>query len=203
VVSASTRRWLAGRSLVAKVKGQDTKRVALAAAAVVVAVVLVGWLVLRDGGDPGPPHPLAEQQGGGKTLQVVSASDLLQALAGVGYPVYWAGLRPDVEYEVTRFEDGQTFVRYLPEDEEPGTKHPYLTVGSYARPNAVASVKALGKEGGLALRLPGGGVGFAEGVKATSVYLAFPGVGTQIEVYDPQPGQALQLVRSGVISPVG
>lgn len=200
-MSASTRRWLAGQRLVAKVKGQDTKRVALAVA--VVAVALIGWLVLRDD-DSGSPHSLAEQQGGGKTFEVVGASGLLQALAGVGYPVYWAGLRPDVEYEVTRFEDGRTFVRYLPEGEEPGTKHPYLTVGSYARPNAVSSVKALWMgAGGSQLRLPGGGVGFAEGADATSVYLAFPGVGTQIEVYEPDPGHALQLVRSGVIAPVG
>jgi hypothetical protein len=202
-VGSAKRRWPAGHRLAAKVKGQDKKRVVLAAVAAVVGIVLLSWLLLRDGGDPGPPHPLAEQQSGGKTLEVVGASDLLRALAGVGYPVYWAGLRADVEYEVTRFEDGRTFIRYLPEGEEPGTKHPYLTIGSYARPNAVSSVKALGNDGGLALRLPGGGVGFAEGVKATSVYLAFPGVGTQIEVYDPQPGQALQLVRSSVISPVG
>jgi hypothetical protein len=152
----------------------------------------------------GASRPVAGQPGAGKTLEVVSASRLLQALTGVGYPVYWVGPRPATEYEVTRFEDGRTFIRYLPEGEPAGSDRPYLTVGSYARPDAVASLEALRKQpGGRRLRLAGGGVGFVQRPRATSVYLAFPGVGTQIEVYDPSPGIALRLVRFGVVAPVG
>src|SRR6266516_1507118 len=156
-----TRRWPAGHRLAVKVKGQDTKRVGLAAAALVVGIALLGWLLLHDGGESDSPHPLAERPSGAKTLELVDASHLLQALAGVGYPVYWAGLRPGVEYEVTRLDDGRTFIRYLPEGEQAGVKRPYLTVGSYARANAVGSVRALHSQpGGRQLRLPGGGVGF-------------------------------------------
>ena len=203
-MSASTRRWPAGHRLAAKVKGQDGKRVAPATAAAVVVIALLAWLLLRGSDDSGSPRPLAEQPSAGKTLEVVSASNLLPALTGVGYPVYWVGLRPATEYEVTRFEDGRTFIRYLPAGEHAGSNRPYLTVGSYARPDAVAGLEALWKEpGGRQLRFPGGGVGFAQRPRATNVYLAFPGVGTQIEVYDPAPGIALRLARAGVVAPVG
>ena len=39
--------------------------------------------------------------------------------------------------------------------------------------------------------------------KAGDVYLAYAESDLQIEVYDPVPGRALRLVRSGAIRPVG
>jgi hypothetical protein len=35
------------------------------------------------------------------------------------------------------------------------------------------------------------------------VYVAYPGTGIQVEVYDPAPGAALRLVSSQRIVPVG
>jgi hypothetical protein len=48
----------------------------------------------------------------------------------------------------------------------------------------------------------GGGFAFADEKRPTSVYLAFPDLDLQIEVYDPKPGRAQQLVASGQIAPV-
>jgi hypothetical protein len=36
-----------------------------------------------------------------------------------------------------------------------------------------------------------------------SVYVAYPNVPTQVEVYDPHPGRAAALVRSGIVAPIG
>ena len=36
-----------------------------------------------------------------------------------------------------------------------------------------------------------------------SVYLAYPDSDLELEVYDPAPGRAMELIRSGAIRPVG
>ncbi|HET8815540.1 MAG TPA: hypothetical protein VFM51_11380 [Solirubrobacterales bacterium] len=183
--------------------GGGSERVRITAViAVALAVGLLIWLLLIKGDDsssepdPGPSGPQA--------AQVVPESELLTALEGVGYPVYWAGPRAGVEYEVSRPEEGRTFVRYLPEGESPETERPFLTVGSYQQPDALARIEELGqKPGAVLVKIAGEGAAYSEGPNATNAYLAFPGVDTQVEVFDPQAGQALRLIRSGAIVPVG
>ena len=47
-----------------------------------------------------------------------------------------------------------------------------------------------------------GGVALVDKKHPTSVYVAYPHVNLQIEVYDPNPGRAQQLLESGQIAPV-
>ena len=170
--------------------------------AIALAVGLLAWLLLiKNDGDSSPSPETSAPAG--KTVEVVSESGLLPAMKGVGYPVYWAGPRVGVEYEVQRLPEGRTYVRYLPEGEKAGSEKQFLTIGSYEQPDALASIRELGqKSGAILIKIAGGGSAYAEGPKATSAYLAFPGVNTQIEVFDPQGGEALSLVRSGAIVPV-
>jgi hypothetical protein len=171
--------------------------------AVALAVGLLVWL-LAIRGDDDSGSPATTTSSSSKAVEVVAESDLLGALKGVGYPVYWAGPRLGVEYEVSRPEEGRTYIRYLPKGEEAGSGRPFLTVGSYQQPDALASIRELGqKPGAVLIEVLGGGAAYAEGPEATSAYLAFPGVGTQVEVFDPKGGAALQLIRSGAIVPVG
>lgn len=140
---------------------------------------------------------------GSNAATVVPESGLLKAMKGVGYPVYWAGPRLGVEYEVSRQED-RVFVRYLPKGEEAESERKFLTVGSYKDSKALAGVRESGqKQGAILVKIKGGGTAYAEGTDATSAYMAFPGVDTQVEVFDPKPGEALRLIRSGAIVPVG
>jgi hypothetical protein len=171
---------------------------------VAIAAALVIWLIASSGGgDSSSSTTTTEEAAPAKTVKVVPESGLLQALRGVGYPVYWAGPRLGVEYEVERLP-GRTYVRYLPKGEEPESKKPFLTVGSYEEPGALASTRKLGQEpGAILVKIAGGGSAYAEGPQATSAYMAFPGVAVQIEVYDPHAGKALSLIRSGAIVPVG
>jgi hypothetical protein len=128
----------------------------------------------------------------------------LGALKGTGYPIYWAGPRVEVEYEVSRPSQDRTFIRYLPKGEEAETEKQFLTVGSYQQSGALARIKELGqKPGAVLVRAPRGGATYAESPEATSAYLAFPGVDTQIEVFDPKGGEALKLILTGAIVPVG
>ncbi|MGN6217100.1 MAG: hypothetical protein ACTHN7_09125 [Solirubrobacterales bacterium] len=181
----------------------DTRIYGLAGlAAIVVAVLLVA--LLTSGSDSsGSSATTEEQTASANSVRVVPESQLLSAMQGVGYPVYWAGPRLGVEYEVSRWE-GRAYVRYLPKGEEAESKRPFLTVGSYEDPNALADIRESGqKPGAILVKVEGGGTAYAEGTKATSAYMAFPGIPTQIEVFDPKPGEALQLIRSGTIVPVG
>lgn len=176
------------------------------AAAGIAAALLVGLIVLlllvRDGDSDDDPAS-AGQATSSKSVTVVPESELLDAMTGVGYPVYWAGPQPGVEYEVSRLE-GRTYVRYLPEGEEAESERPFLTIGSYEEPGALATIREEGQRPGAVLvRLDGGGAAYAESADATNAYLAFPGIGIQIEVFDPTGGRALSLIRSGAIVPVG
>jgi len=169
--------------------------------AIALAAGLLVWLLFVKGDDdssaPEQTTPAAQE------VKVVPESGLLAAMKGVGYPVYWAGPRVGVEYEVSRPEAGRTYVRYLPKGEEAGSERQFLTVGSYEQADALAAIRKLGqKPGAILTQIAGGGAAYAEGPQATSAYLAFPGVDTQVEVFDPQGGEALRLIRSGAIVPV-
>lgn len=169
--------------------------------AVALAAGLLVWLLLIKGDDSS--SELEVTQSGPQAAQVVSESELLEAMEGVGYPVYWAGPRAGVEYEVSRPEEGRAYIRYLPEGEEPESETPFLTVGSYQQPDALASIRELGrKPGAVLVEIDGGGAAYSEAATATNAYLAFPGIDTQIEVFDPRAGEALRLIRSGAIVPV-
>src|SRR3954451_17117852 len=175
-----------------------------AAVAVAVAVGLLVWLqLIKGGGDDSAPED-NQTSSQPAAVSVVSESELLSALKGTGYPIYWAGPRAEVAYEVSRPAQDRTFIRYLPKGEEAESKRAFLTVGSYQQPGALARIRELGQEPGAVLvQTAGGGSAYAEDPGATSAYLAFPGVDTQIEVFDPEAGQALDLIRSGAIVPVG
>jgi hypothetical protein len=167
----------------------------------VVGFVLI--LLLSSGDDDSGSDETETTQAAAPAVQIVSESELLGAMKGVGYPVYWAGPRLGVKYEVSRPEEGRAFVRYLPKGEEAETENPFLTVASYQQPDALASIRELGqKQGAVLVNIVGGGAAYTKDPKATSAYLAFPGVETQVEVYDPKPGKALDLIRSGAIVPI-
>lgn len=181
-------------------QGSERVRVTAVIAVALVAALLV-WLLVKDDGSDSESESSAATTA---AVKVVPEDELLEALGGVGYPVYWAGARLGVEYEVSRAEEGRTYVRYLPEGEEAGSEQPFLTVGSYQQPGALARIRELGQEpGAILVKIAGGGVAYAAGPEATNAYMAFPGVGTQVEVFDPRTGRALRLIRSGAVVPVG
>ncbi len=176
---------------------------ASAVVAVALAAGLLVWLLfIKGGGDDPSPSPEATAPAA-QEVAVVPESALLVAMKGAGYPVYWAGPRVGVRYEVSRLEEGRTYVRYLPKGVEAGSERQFLTVGSYEQEDAIDSIRELGqKPGAILTQIAGGGTAYAESPQATSAYLAFPGVNTQIEVFDPQGGEAMRLIRSGAIVPV-
>jgi hypothetical protein len=169
---------------------------------VALAVGFVVWLLFirgDDSEDAGGSSPVVE-----KRVDVVPAADVLDVLAGVGYPVYWVGERPNVRYEVTRISDGRAYVRYLPEGVGGGSDQPFLTVGSYRKEDALGVIEELAeKPGAERFELDDGGLGVSPREAATSVYLAYPGVDVQVEVFHPDTSEVRELVESGAVAPVG
>lgn len=134
-----------------------------------------------------------------------ATADRLKALQDeLGHPVYWAGAASDRTYELTRTKDGRVFIRYLPSGAHVGDRNAdYLSVGTYPQKDAFGVLKQTVAKNGLStLKLTGGGLAYVDKDQPTSVYAAYPGSDLQIEVYDPSPARARQLVTSGTIAPV-
>jgi len=172
-------------------------RTRLAGSIASVALVLVAVVLAIVGGDDGggeAPPGVAHIVGVGE----------LEALEGeLGHPVYWAGLRPRYELEVREESEGSVYLRYLPAGAEAGDpRQDLLTVGTYLVAAAQGAVRRAAAAAHAPVRhLNQGGIAFdnSEG----SVYLAYPGSDLQVEVYSPQPGEAMALIRSGAIEAVG
>lgn len=134
---------------------------------------------------------------------VAATPDMLNAVATVlGRPVYWAGSKSGVTYELTQTPDGRVYVRYLPKGVEVGSSQAYLTVATYPLTGAYATTSSAAAQPG-ATKIPvDGGVAFYTKARPTSVYLAFKGTDEQIEVFDPSAGELHKLVAAGSIQPV-
>jgi hypothetical protein len=95
-------------------------------------------------------------------------------------------------------------VRYLPSDAEVGDPKPsYLTIATYPLENGYARVVAASKRRGAeSEELQNGGLALVNPDRPSSVYLAYPRGKYQVEVYDPSPDRARDLVFSGAVQPI-
>jgi hypothetical protein len=168
--------------------------------AVGLAVAFLVWLLLS--GDDGADTP--ETSGGAGASRALSAAELLAAVRSAERPVYWAGPRTGVRYELTLTPTGRAFVRYLPEDVEAGDPRPdFLTVATYPLADPLAAVRRTASRPGMrSERLPGGGLVVTARGGSTSAFFAERGSNAQVEVYAPTPGEALGLVLGDVVQRV-
>lgn len=164
----------------------------------ILAIALGAWLALRGGEGSNESSTPTE-------AEVVSVDALQEAVGGPGTPVYWAGEQADTELELSQPEAGRTYIRYLTDDAEAGDPRPdFLTVGTYANEDPVGTLKRQGQDpGGVLGKAPGNATVYFDRTDPSSIYLAYPGVEAQIEVFDPDFKRALELVNSGQIIPVG
>jgi hypothetical protein len=195
--SSSGRRPTAGRDKTSSLRSLARRPEARLGAVVVLALAagVIVWLVAR-GNDDASRNPTS--------ARAVSAQQLAAVQASVRHPVYWAGAKPGFTYELTQTTDGRIYVRYLPSGVSIGANKPkYLTIGTYPLKNALASVRAIAKRLRVTpMKLKGGGIAVQDTEHPTSVYFAAPGLDYQVEVYEPSPARALDLVRSGKLRPV-
>jgi hypothetical protein len=170
--------------------------IGIAVSAVLVLVALV--LAMRDGGGGDAPSAAG-------TPRLVDVGDLTALEGSLGHEVYWAGERAPDRLELVEEADGSLYLRYLPPGVEAGDPRPgFLTVGTYSVVDAVGALRRAAAQAGSTLEQAADGASIlVNPTSEGSVYLAYPGSDIQIEVYDPAPGRALELIRSGAIGPVG
>ena len=146
----------------------------------------------------GRVQPVVEKTAGG--VSAVSAAGLRSLAVGLGHPLYWLGDRPGTRLELTQTATGKVFVRYLPKSVSIGAPQPYLTVGTYPFPNALAALRRVARTtGGETFALAGGGLAVVDAEYPKSIHIAYPGSPYQVEVFDPSPAEARALVTGGEV----
>jgi hypothetical protein len=174
--------------------------------ALALAIAFIVWLVVRGNDSSSTPNTTKTATTSTKPVRTFGpvAANLatLRALAR-RQPLYWAGRKPNVRYELTRTTDGKFFIRYLPKGVRVGAKRSYLIVATYPVKDAYKAVQTAAKESGaVTFRIARGGLAVYNRSAQTNVYFAYPGSKYQVEVFDPNPARAHQLVRSGAIRPI-
>lgn len=191
-----------------EVYGRDWLRIGAVVAIAAVVGFLVWLFVIRDdeGGDTsGKPGQVVTTEVQPFGPAIAGASEIEDAAAQVSHPLYWATDGQEGEVELTLTTDGRAFVRYLTGGAKPGDKNAdFLTVATYNVDNAEAALEEVGgREGRSTFEVPGGGLAVANSAEPERIYFTPAGSDLQVEVFDPEPGRARELVESGQIAPIG
>ena len=181
--------------------GNQQLRIALLV--VVAAVVGVGlWLAF------GHSSKNKKKQGGSPAVTTaigpvaLSERQLRDKNTIINQPMYWAGPKQGYHYEFWRLKSDRIFVRYLPQNVKAGAPGAhYLIVGTYPLPGAYGALKKLAN--GKGVSGPNGSLVWVRPGYPKSVYIVWPKVNYEVEVYNPNPSKALQIAKSTQIQTVG
>jgi hypothetical protein len=165
-------------------------------AVLAVAVAVIAFLLISGGDD--------DEGEGAAAATIVSADELKEIAEDAERPIYWAGERPGTRLEYERTEDGLIYVRYLTDEAgvgDPSTS--FLTIGTYRVGDAVEGLEKVERRPNTVRHdLPGGGLVVVNTEHPSSAYVAYPGAEEQVEVYDPDPKEAIRVATSGEVVPI-
>jgi len=166
---------------------------------VAVLAGVLAWFVTSENRDGGNPI-LGTASGEPKMLE---SGEMEEVTDEIGHSVFWAGERAGTKIEIRHDGSGNTHVRYLTGDAEPGDPaQTYLDIGTYPFDGARKATARLASQQGLERVTVGEGVGFFDPRRPTSVFLTFPDrPDYQVEVYHPDGDGALEVALSGDIVP--
>jgi hypothetical protein len=154
----------------------------------------------KDAVRPAESKPRVTSDRGPKPV-VVSLRRLRKLSARSRYPIYWAGDKKGVKYELSR-AGSYTFIRYLPLRVHAGDRSTkFLTIGSYPRPNAFSSLRQTVSRNRryVAVHLSRGGLAIYANDRPTLMYLAYPRSRVQVAIFHPSARVARDLVVHGRI----
>ena len=138
------------------------------------------------------------------SLSATSPRALKSLARALGHPIYWVGKKKGYTYELTRGTQGEVTIRYLPPGTNVGTTAAYLTVATYPFHGAFAAIQDVAKQHNAeTIDLANGGRAVVTTSNPRDIHLAYPGSEYQIEVFDPSPARARQIVSSGQLTSVG
>ena len=133
----------------------------------------------------------------------VSPGELAARADELGLPIYWAGTFPGRTLELTSSSTG-AFVRYLPAGAPVGGEDRTLTIATYPMPDAYATATRRARGAGMASApASNGGLAVWSESQPTSVYVAWRGVPSLVEVYAPRAADARATALSPRLRPAG
>mgnify|MGYP000147251220 CR=1 FL=1 len=128
----------------------------------------------------------------------LTESELIDAVKQLGVDVYWAGPVKGAKYTLAVPADGQAYVRYLPNgDGLTDTKPNYVVIATYTTTNAFSATQAAGNQSnGVTFVNTEGAAVFYNKDTPTNVYVAYPNLNYQIEIFNPIAVTALEIATT-------
>jgi hypothetical protein len=125
----------------------------------------------------------------------LTEKELISAVKRLGVDVYWAGPVEGAKYTLSAPAEGQVYVRYLPNGEGlTDTKANYVVIATYTTLDAFTSTQAAGNQtNGVTFINSQGAAVFYSKDAPTNVYVAYPNIDIQVEVFSPIAETALDI----------
>ena len=138
---------------------------------------------------------LAAQTSGGVCL---SEKELRTLITENKIVAYWTGPVKDATYSINATTPGQVFIRYIPKGMDCGsTEAKFRVIATYAETDAYNSTLQAGNQAeGVSLSNPDGSVVYFSKNAPNNVYVAYPNLDYQIEIYDPDAKTAVTLATT-------
>ncbi len=128
----------------------------------------------------------------------LTEAELIAAVKQLGVDVYWAGPVNGAKYTLAVPADGQAYVRYLPEGQGiEDTKPNYVVIATYTTTDAFNSTQAAGNtSNGVSFISAAGAAIYYSKDNPTNVYVAYPNLNYQIEIFNPIAATALEIAST-------
>lgn len=138
---------------------------------------------------------LAAKISGGVCL---TEDELKSLVAEQKLSVYWTGPISDATYTLNASQTGQVFVRYVEKGQQcDGQTQEFRVIATYSLAGAFESTRAAGNQAnGVSLENNDGSIVYFNRESPTNVYVAYPNIDYQIEIYDPNPKKAVLLATT-------
>ena len=174
----------------------ESKPALLAVRLVAVAVAAAAGIFLLVGGERGTE---ATQDA---TAGLITPAELTSFAGSRASDVYWAGNVGGRRLRLTTTPTA-TFVRYVPSGARPAAAGASLTVATYPLADAYATaVRRSRSDRMTSRRITGSGIAVWNVEQPTSVYLAWRGTPSLVEIYAPTAAEARSVALSGRVRPV-
>ena len=125
----------------------------------------------------------------------LTENELIDAVKKLGVDVYWAGPVSGAKYTLAVPAEGQAYVRYLPNgDGLTDTQPNYVVIATYTTTDAFRATQAAGNQSnGVTFINAEGAAVYYNKDTPTNVYVAYPNLNYQIEVFNPIAKTALDI----------
>jgi|TARA_B110000259_G_scaffold1181_1_gene1415 hypothetical protein len=130
----------------------------------------------------------------------LTENELLAIVSENNLVAYWSGSEAGALYSLVANTSGQVFVRYLSDGlglED--TSANYRVVATYPQADAFAITQAAGNQANaISFVNPDGAQVFFSKDFPSNIYMAYPDLAYEIEIYDPGSGVALNLATTSM-----